>query len=429
MADFDKTIDLDKGLNKILDRMDAKAEELHKRGKDAGEAVGSGWDEGFDTTVEKIKASSIKTEKVFSKLSEKIRKQVQQLSTNLNGKNIKLKVDFSDIDINSDVIKEKVNKIVENFSARGLIEFDAKGSEQQFKNLMTLYVKYQEKLNSLQKVSPSLSSPKDIEGNLQQQLVLASKLKEIWAFLDRPFFLSGYTGAISNIETQLEAIQKITKQTQSGDNKVAGNYSELAKVLKEIQGSLKIISDTFKNENNSMQTMAENSVTSFKSLSEAIVSVYTNLSQVQSLVDVISKKDFNITSITQTGGAESTLQAMTQQMAKARKTMEHLRQLYDQAGDTLQGLGSKGQIELVMEYSKQLQELNMTDISKSVKKADTEMKLASVIAEMEDYIDKLTQINKLRKQYGLGEWKDTFASTQKPVAKSVVQQKGERCRR
>ena len=34
MADFDKTIDLDKGLNKILDRMDAKAEELHKRGKE-----------------------------------------------------------------------------------------------------------------------------------------------------------------------------------------------------------------------------------------------------------------------------------------------------------------------------------------------------------------------------------------------------------
>ena len=76
-----------------------------------------------------------------------------------------------------------------------------------------------------------------------------------------------------------------------------------------------------------------------------------------------------------------------------------------------------------MEYSKQLQELNITDISKSVKKADTEMKLASVIAEMEDYIEKLTQINKLRNQYGLGEWKDTFVSTQKPVAKSIVQQK------
>ena len=156
MADFDKTVDLDKGLNKILDKIDAKAEELYKRGKDAGESVGYGWEEGFDATVEKIKASSIKTEKAFSKLSEKIRKQVQQLGTNLNGKDIKLKIDFSDIDINSDVIKEKVNKIVKKFSTQGLIEFDAKGSEQQFKNLITLYVKYQEKLSSLQKVHPSL---------------------------------------------------------------------------------------------------------------------------------------------------------------------------------------------------------------------------------------------------------------------------------
>lgn len=226
---------------------------------------------------------------------------------------------------------------------------------------------------------------------------------------------------IDRAKLQFQELQQIRKVNV--ESPVKGDFSEITKVLEEIKTSLQIISNMFENENASMRQMAENGVTSFKSLSEAIVSVYTNLSQVQSLVDVISKKDFNITSITQTGGAESSLQAMIQQMAKARETMEHLRQLYDQAGDTLQGLGSKGQVELVMEYSKQLQELNITDISKSVKKADTEMKLASVIAEMEDYIEKLTQINKLRNQYGLGEWKDTFVSTQKPVAKSIVQQK------
>lgn len=411
----------------VLDNMKkelAKAKsELRQEGQDAGEAVGDGWDTGFDATVEKIKASSIKTEKAFSKLSEKIRKQVQQLSTNLNGKNVKLKIDFSDIDINSDVIKEKVNKIVESFSTQGLIEFDAKGSEQQFKNLITLYVKYQEKLSSLQKVHPSLSSSKDIEVNLQQQLVLASKLKDIWVFLDKPSPINGYAKDLFDIQVQLEAVQKITKQTQGGDTKVVGNYSELAKVLNEIQSSLKVISDTFKNENNSMQAMAENGVTSFKSLSEAIVSVYINLSQVQSLVDSISKKDFNITNITQTGGESSSLQAMKQQMAIARETMEHLRQLYDQAGDTLQSLSSKGQLGLILEYSKQLQELNLTEIDKSIKGANTEMKLAGVLAEMQDYIDKLTKINELRNQYGLGEWKDTFVSKQKPIIKPTVQQK------
>ncbi len=67
MADFEKNIDLDKGLNRILDRIDQKAEELRHRGQDAGEAVGEGGDSGFEATVEKIKASSIKTEKAFNK--------------------------------------------------------------------------------------------------------------------------------------------------------------------------------------------------------------------------------------------------------------------------------------------------------------------------------------------------------------------------
>lgn len=394
--------------------------ELKQEGQAAGEAVGRGWDEGLDSTVNKIKASSIKMEKAFNDLSGKIRKQVQQLTTSVNGKDFKLKIDFSNIDMNSDAIKQKVANIVKNFSTEGLIEFDAKGSEQQFKNLITLYVKYQEKLNSLQKTSPNLSSSKDIEGNLQQQLVLASKLKEIWSFLDYASPLKGYDVEIKNIRAQLEAVQKITGQTQGGDTKVAGDYKELSKVLKEIQGSLKIISDTFTNENNSMKAMAENGKTSFKSLSQAIIEVYNNLTQVQSLVDTISKKDFNITNITQTGGGDNGLQAMTKQMAVARETMEHLRQLYDQAGNTLQGLAKKGQVDAVFEYQKQLQELDLTAIGKSIKGANTEMKLASVLAEMQDYIDKLIQINELRNKFGLGEWKDTFVPTQQPATKPVV---------
>lgn len=225
---------------------------------------------------------------------------------------------------------------------------------------------------------------------------------------------------INQAKLQIQELQQLGGKNTSIS--VDGSFSEITKVLEEIKTSLQIISNMFENENASMRQMAENGVTSFKSLSEAIVSVYINLSQVQSLVDSISKKDFNITNITKTGGENSSLQVMKQQMAVARETMEHLRQLYDQAGETLQGLGSKGQIGLVMEYSKQLQELNLTEIGKSVKGANTEMKLANVLAEMQDYIDKLTQINELRNQYGLGEWKDTFVSKQKPIAKPIVQQ-------
>ena len=428
MADFNKTVDLDKGLNQILDKIDRKAEELHRRGEEVGESFGDGWDDGFDYTVKKIQASSIKTEKAFKNLSDKIRKQVQQLATQVNGKDFKLKIDFSDIDMNTDDVKQKVAKIVKDFSTEGLIEFDTKGSEQQFKNLMTLYVKYQEKLNKLQGVAPNLTSSKEIELNLRQQLILALKLREIYSFLDRPDPIHGYSMEIKKIADQLVTVQKVIKQTQGGDTKgggakVAGDYDELAKVLKEIQGSLKVISDTFQNENNSMKAMAESGKTSFESLSQAIIEVYNNLTQVQSLVDTISQKDFNITNITQTGGKDTNLQVMKQQMAIARDTMEHLRQLYDQASETLTLLGQGGQIGLVMEYAQQLQELNLTDINKSVKGANTEMKLASVVAEMQDYIDKLTQINELRNKYNLGTWKDTFVPTQKSVVKPTSQPK------
>ena len=423
MADFNKTVDLDKGLNQILDRIDKAAEKLHNEGQEAGEAFGSGWDDGLDYTIEKIKASSIKTEKAFSNLSEKIRRQVQQLTANIGGKDTKIKIDFSDIDINSDAIKTKIDKIVRDFAHADLIEFDAKGSEQQFKNLITLYVKYQEKLNSLKQVAPNLTVQKDVISNLQQQIALASQLGEIWQFLDGPRTLP-FSENIGHMKDELSAMLKLVKQTKSGKSDAVGEYDELAKVLKEIQGSLKIISDTFKNENNSMQAMAENGKTSFESLSQAIIEVYNNLTRVQSLVDTIANKDFSVTNITQMGGGDSNLQAMTKQMAIARDTIEHLRQLYDQASDTLTLLGQGGQVGVVMEYAKQLQELDLTKINKSVKGADTEMKLASVLAEMQDYIDKLIQINELRNKYNLGEWKDTFVSTHKPITQPVIRSEG-----
>ena len=418
MADFNKTVDLDKGLNRILDKIDSKTEELHQRGQEAGEAIGRGVDDGISVTVEKIKASSVKTDKAFKNLSEKIRKQVQQLSTNIGGKDTKIKIDFSDVDINSEAIKKKIQGKVASIKGSDLIDFDTKNFDSQLTNFVTLFMKYQEKLKSLKQEYPSISVPKDAQNNLQQQLALATELDKMFRLLNGHGAL--FTGI--NLGSLQKDLSKLQQFSDVDTSKVAGDYNELSKVLKEIQGSLKVISDTFKNENNSMKAMAEGGVTSFESLSQAIIGVYNNLTQVQSLVDSISQKDFNITNITQTGGGNSSLQAMTQQMAVARETMEHLRQLYDQAGDTVQLLADKGQVGLVFEYQKQLQELDMTAIGKSVKGANTEMKLASVLAEMQDYIDKLIQINELRNKFDLGGWNDAFIPTKQSVVKPKIQQ-------
>lgn len=418
MADFDKSIDLDKAFKGMVQDVVDVANKLRKEGEEAGEAFGYGWDDGFEDTIEKIKISSIKTDRAFKNLSEKIRKQVQQLSTNINGKDTKIKIDFSNVDINSESIQKEIERKVKSIKTSDLFEFDTKNFDGQLKNFVTLFMKYREKLNLLQQDYPNIATPKDAKNNLQQQLVLATELDKMFKLLNQHGAL--FTGI--NLGGLRKDLSKLQQFADVDTAKAVGEYDELSKVLKEIHDSLRIISDTFKNENNSMKAMADSGVTSFTSLSQAIIEVYNNLTQVQSLVDNISKKDFNVTNITQTCGGNSNVQAMTQQMAVARETFEHLRQLYDQASATMQLLANNGKTSMVVEYLKQLQEFDISQINKSVKGANSEIKLASVLAEMQDYIDKLIKINQLRNQYNLGEWKDTFVPTQKSVIKPVAQE-------
>lgn len=420
MADFNKSVDLDKGLNKILDKIDSKAEELRQKGEDAGGSFGIGWDDGFDDTINKIKASSIKMEKAFSNLGEKLRKQVQELTAKVKGKDFKLKIDFSDIDMNSSDIKQKIDKIVKEFSKEGLIEFDVKGSEQQFKNLIALYVKYQEKINSLKVAAPNLTSTKDMELNLRQQLMLALKLREIYSFLGGPLQLASPSLDIQELGKQLSMIQKVIKQTGGGDSKLTGDYSELADILKEIQGSLKVISDIFKNENNSMKAMAEGGKTSFESLSQAIIGVYNNLTQVQSLVDSISQKDFNITNITQTGGAgDNKVSQFKEQAHQTRQALDHAKQLADEVYQLIPSL--KG--DDISSATSILSDFFTEDFDKQFRSAKTVEKLTSMQFALESFITTLIKLNELRGKYGLGEWTDTFVPAKQPSVKPAVTQK------
>lgn len=100
---------------------------------------------------------------------------------------------------------------------------------------------------------------------------------------------------IDRAKLQFQELQQIGKVNV--ESPVKGDFSKITEMLEEIKKSLQTISDAFKNEDNAMQSMAENGVTSFNSLSEAIVSLYNNLVQVKNVVDAISKKDFSITTV------------------------------------------------------------------------------------------------------------------------------------
>lgn len=428
MADFDKSIDLDKAFNKMVDDVVKVAEKLHKEGQEAGEAVGAGFDEGVNETVEKIKASSIKTERAFSKLSEKLRKQIQQFSGTLNGKNIKVKVDFSDIDIDSAEIKNRVADIIEEIQTQGRIEFDAKGSEQQFKNLITLFVKYKEKLHTLKQAYPNISAPKDAIDNLQQQLALTAKLREIYDFFKKPAVL--FTGfGDTRILKDLETLQKFATDSKSES---FDNYDELAKTLKEIQSSLKVISDVVSNESRSMQSMAQDGTTSFESLSQAIIGVYNNLTRVQNLVDAISQKDFNITNITNpVSTSTSKRQTVKQLKLDVEEELKHVKTLFQETDKLLEQLKQKkmaneafkllGTIGGVDEATGLPLPASYADFEKDIlgqmADAKTKAKIENLLVLIDGYVAKLTEVNKLRSQYGFGEWQDPFVSNKQPTVK------------
>ena len=426
MADFNKTVDLDKGLNNILDKIDKKAEEMRQRGEEVGEAFGDGWDEGFDYTIEKIKASSIKTDKAFKNLSEKIRKQVQQLTTKVNGKDTKIKIDFSDIDINSEAIQKQIARKVERIKASDLIDFDTKNFDGQLTNFVTLFMKYKGKFDSLKQAYPSISVPQDAINNLQQQLALVTELHKMFKLFNQQgeFFVAVDTRTIQ------KDLSKLQQFSNGVTTKSVGEYDELAKVLNEIQGSLKVISDIFKNESNSMKSMAEGGVTSFESLSQAIIGVYNNLTQVQSLVDTISQKDFNITNITNpTSTSTSKRQTVKQLKAEVDTEMEHVRALFTEydklisemqskrmTKEAYQAMGMVGGFDEgsglpnLVEYADFEQE-----ILEGMADAKTKAKIENLLVLIDGYIAKLTEVNKLREKYGLGAWQDPFAETSQPT--------------
>lgn len=155
---------------------------LWDSGESAGGAFGGGFEEGTNESIRKIKASSIKLSGTFKNLRESLNKQVQMLTLEINGKKFNVKIDFSNID-NSEDIKRKISSIISSFKENDIIEFDAKGSEKQFENLISLYVKYEEKLKTLQ-TQKAFGSNKEAIEDMKEQIALASKMKEIFSFLN-----------------------------------------------------------------------------------------------------------------------------------------------------------------------------------------------------------------------------------------------------
>ncbi len=150
------------------------------------------------------------------------------------------------------------------------------------------------------------------------------------------FSYDGISEYVQNAQQGIERYKSIISDLTDYYDKIWGNgkgggdttpivksLNELKETILSIKSSLEPISEIFKNEGNAIQKMAENGVSSFSTLSEAVNALYNNLLKVEQAVDNISNKDFNITNITQ---SNDTIKAvdLTKQYRDAAKL------LYDQ---------------------------------------------------------------------------------------------------
>ena len=223
------------------------------------------------------------------------------------------------------------------------------------------------------------------------------------------------THYIEQAKTQIKELQQLGKK--DGDPPIGGDFTEVVRVLNEIKTSLRDISDVFQNTESSMRDMAENSKLSLEGLSQTIIEVYNNLTNIQNLVDTISQKDFNINNITQVGGGNTQVSQFKEQAHQTRQALDHAKKLTEELYQLFPSL--KG--DDIRNATNVLNDFFTEDFDKQFRGAKTVEKMTAMQLALESFITTLTQLNELRGKYGFGEWTDTFVPKESPVIKPVIQ--------
>lgn len=394
MADvFGKQVDLSGLLKEIQDA----ASQLKMASEDAGESIGVGWDDGFDYSINQIKASSIKISSAFKNLRDKITKQVQQFSTEMNGKKMRLKIDFSDIDLNSADIKKRISDIFKDFETGGFIEFDTKGSEKQFQNLIELYVKYAEKLKVLQNGMSSIKDASGLQKSLQEQYVLAKKINEIHGFLNSQtnavIPLESYSRTIRKTEELLTAMSGLEDATKNVADKnvdgLADSLQKILKVLQEIKAAFEPLNKALTTEGTAFSKMA-------KEGSASLDTLVNKLQELSNMVDTLNKKEFNVTNlITQKGNVSESVSILKSQ---AKTLLDVVKQLVEAQNEIYKTNNAVYQTAMrqsggaVGSSLWELQGFDATDLTKKITKSGSEAKLLEHISTLEYYKDTVLRI-------------------------------------
>ena len=397
-----KGVDFNDILKDFKKTADEAADRLRESYEDVGDAIGDGFDDGYNRSMRKIQASSIKLSGAFKNLSEKLKKDVQQLAASVNGKNLKLKIDFSDVDMNADKVKNKIADILSSFDIRDIVEFDEKGSKQYFDNLIKLYVKYTEKLELLKKSQTGITGPQSLTKNLQEQLVLANNIQHIFEFLnkqtDHPLPIDAQRVNIQNIERLLDTVSGLKEESKgiSGDglNDVVGALTEIKQAINDVRDAFKPLTDAFANEDSAIGKMVRSNIEDLNVLQSKFDEVFKN-------IETLSNKDFNAVTNTYVadGGGKSNFLAMRDE---ANELSRQVDLLMNDATKISNMFNKKG---VYKNYLWGIGEtMNNAVRLTSRKSAFNKSEIETTVGYLRQYKKELIEFNNLLNQSGLGKW-------------------------
>lgn len=165
--------------NQIKAAKESASVQAEDAGRKVGESFATGIEEGFESSSDSIAASSVKITKAFRDLARKLMNQKDVFNLSLGGKNINFDIDFSDIDTKADSFRKRINAIFQDMKLDSGIEISSKTTENHIKSMIGLFIKYSDKLATLQERMPRLKASGSIKNNAKEQLALIDGLKEM----------------------------------------------------------------------------------------------------------------------------------------------------------------------------------------------------------------------------------------------------------
>lgn len=398
MADYNKSIDLDRGLNKILDRLDEHAKKIQERSEDAGRAVGDGFERGANASSKKIQASEIKLHASFKKLQDKIQKKTQQLSASLYGKPVKLSIDFSDVDINSKELKRRVDRIVEQFNDDELVVYKNDSDKQSFRDLISLTVKYDEKLSILRKSLNDLKTPDAVLKNLQQQYVVAQQISNIYSFLSDqagrmlPKRMPDTAMWSYELQSTIKMLSNFTDGSQSAVSQldfspIAEQLGEIKQAINDVRDAFKPLTDAFANEDSAIGKMVRSNIEDLNALQNKFEEVFKN-------IETLSHKEFSNTTVysQQSAAQDVNIAQLNAYKERATETLRIIKQFNqelmasDHYSKTLYPGGRPSDYaNLMVGFKGSKSGFNDVDLAKQIAGADTLSAIRKVVGALDLY--------------------------------------------